>query len=271
MAKVRINNLVYHYQRKGKGSPLVLLHGFTGSLRSWNELAGELSSQVESVAIDLPGHGQTESSIDPIRYNIEHTAADIISIADDLGLGQFSLLGYSMGGRLALYLAVHFPERIKALIVESASPGIAHEAERIQRRKWDYDLAGHIEKEGIIPFVSWWEQLPLFASQSAVSEQRRANLRQERVKNNAQGLANSLRGMGTGSQSSLWGALPNITIPTLLLCGSFDEKYVQITRDMARIMPNAELVIFQDAGHNIHFEQLEAFKIILSNFLLRME
>jgi 2-succinyl-6-hydroxy-2,4-cyclohexadiene-1-carboxylate synthase len=271
MPKVRINNLVYFFQCMGKGPPLIMLHGFTGSLRSWNSLTGELSSQNKSLAIDLPGHGRTESSINPKQYTMDQTAKDIISIADDLSLGQFSLLGYSMGGRLALYLAVHFPDRIKALILESASPGIADKAERIKRREWDYDLAGRIESEGILSFVNWWEQLPLFASQSAVPEQRRASLRQERLQNNAQGLANSLRGMGTGSQPSLWGALPKLTIPTLLFCGGRDEKYVQINSDMARIMLHAELVIFQDAGHNIHFEQPEAFTTVLSNFLLGMD
>jgi 2-succinyl-6-hydroxy-2,4-cyclohexadiene-1-carboxylate synthase len=271
MARVQINSLKYFFQRKGKGSPLVLLHGFTGSGHSWNDLTEQISPQVESVAIDLPGHGQTESSQNIERYAIERTAEDIIAVADYLDLDNFSILGYSMGGRLGLYLAVYFPNRIKALILESASPGIADMGERKQRRNWDYELAERIEREGINSFVNRWETLPLFASQLAVPDEKKTSLRQERLGNNVLGLSNSLRGMGTGSQPSLWEALPTITIPTLLLCGDLDPKYMKINQDMAKMMPNAELAIFQDAGHNIHLEQTEAFSAVLSNFLLRID
>ncbi|MFN2173691.1 MAG: 2-succinyl-6-hydroxy-2,4-cyclohexadiene-1-carboxylate synthase [Candidatus Promineifilaceae bacterium] len=270
MARITINNLEYNFHRQGKGSPLVLLHGFTGCGQSWKNLDDSISSQVRCITLDLPGHGQTESSSKPERYAIERTAEDVIALADELDLERFSLLGYSMGGRLALYLAIHYPERINALILESASPGIADLDERKKRQEWDYALAERIESEGIRSFVDWWEKLPLFASQTAVLEERRARLRQERLNNNISGLANSLRGMGTGSQPSLWSKLPDLELPTMLLCGELEEKYVRINREMAKAIPNSKLVIFQDAGHNIHFEQPEAFAETLSHYLRRI-
>jgi 2-succinyl-6-hydroxy-2,4-cyclohexadiene-1-carboxylate synthase len=271
MTKIPIKNLGYNYCRIGKGLPLILLHGFTGSCHSWNEFAGFFCSQIESVAIDLPGHGQTESFKNPERYKIEHTAEDIIAIADHLDLEHFSLMGYSMGGRLALFLAVNYPERINALILESTSPGIADPTKRRQRQEWDYAVADRIEREGITSFVDWWEQLPLFATQAVIPEARRANLRQERLNNNVMGLANSLRSMGTGSQPSLWDALNDLKIPTLLICGELDEKFVAVNHGMANIIPRAKLVIVGGTGHNIHFENPEGFASVLVNFCTRID
>ena len=172
-----------------------------------------------------------------------------------------------MGGRLALYLALSYPERIEALILESASPGIANASERTLRREWDYAVAEQIERDGIRAFVDHWEQLPLFASQTAVPQPKRARLRAQRLQNNAPGLANSLRGMGTGSQPSLWPALPTLTTPTLLLCGELDDKYVYTNQRMAQIMPNVELIVVPNAGHNIHFEKPDFFTSAVINFL----
>lgn len=269
MAKIIANNLKYHFLRRGAGQPLVMLHGFSGSSESWSDLVPTLSSQIDVVAIDLLGHGKTEIPQSPDRYAIDHAAEDIITITDQLGLEQFWLLGYSMGGRLALYLALHYPEKIKALVLESASPGIASKGERRQRVEWDYDLAGSIEQEGIRSFVDRWEGLPLFASQAAVPEYRRLSLREQRLQNSALGLANSLRGMGTGSQPSLWPLLPDLKLPTLLLGGELDEKYIRTNQEMARLMPDAELVVVQNAGHNVHFERPELFAAAVSNFLLQ--
>lgn len=269
MAIIFADNLAYHYFRCGSGQPLLLLHGFSGSSQSWIDLANDLSTQREVIAIDLLGHGKSESPQTPDRYAIDRAAENIITIANQLDLKRFELLGYSMGGRLALYLSLHYPEKIKALVLESASPGIASKAERAQRLQWDYSLADSIEQEGIRSFVDYWERLPLFASQTAIPENRRTKLREQRLQNNALGLANSLRGMGTGSQPSLWAHLPELTIPTLLLCGELDEKYIQINQEMAGSLPNAELVVVPNAGHNVHLERPEIYAAVVSNFLLQ--
>jgi 2-succinyl-6-hydroxy-2,4-cyclohexadiene-1-carboxylate synthase len=269
MPKIRVDDVHYYYRRRGIGPPLVLLHGFSGSSISWATLTDTLAKRMDIIAIDLLGHGHTGSPQSADRYAIEYAAQDITAIVDYLGFDRFSLLGYSMGGRLALYLAHRFPELIKVLILESASPGIADAAERKLRRQQDYALAASIERDGVSTFVDRWEQLPLFASQSSVSRQRKTELREQRLQNNALGLANSLRGMGTGSQPSLWSSLPAVTIPTLLLCGDLDKKYVRIGRQIAAIS-NSELEVFGHAGHNIHFERPSEFSAVVSSFLERL-
>jgi 2-succinyl-6-hydroxy-2,4-cyclohexadiene-1-carboxylate synthase len=270
MAIIFANNLTYHLFRRGSGQPLLLLHGFSGSSESWINFAIDLSTQREVIAIDLLGHGKSEKPQTPDRYAIDRAADDIITITKQLGLARFGLLGYSMGGRLALYLSLNYPEKIKALVLESASPGIASKVERDQRLEWDYNLADSIEQEGIRKFVDYWEQIPLFASQMAVPEYRRIKLREQRLQNNTVGLANSLRGMGTGSQPSLWALLPGLAIPTLLISGELDKKYVQINQEMARSMPKAEHLVVQNAGHNVHFEKPKIFTEIVSNFLFQI-
>lgn len=267
MPTIRVNDVNYTYRRWGNGPPLILLHGFTGSSKSWATLADTLTPRMDVIAIDLLGHGHTESPQSPERYTIAHVARDVAAIVDQLGIGRFSLLGYSMGGRLALFLAHRFPEMIKALILESTSPGIADAGERKVRRQQDYALAESIECDGVSKFVDRWERLPLFASQSIIPRQRRAELREQRERNNSLGLANSLRGMGAGKQPSLWSSLATITIPTMVLCGDLDEKYVRIGSQIAGSLSNCRLEVMHNAGHNIHFEQPERFSAIVSDFL----
>jgi 2-succinyl-6-hydroxy-2,4-cyclohexadiene-1-carboxylate synthase len=267
MPEIAINGVTYHYRRQGAGPALLLLHGFTGSSESWSATAGALAESHDVVSVDLPGHGKTESPASAVRYAIEPAARDIVTLADILGFERFSLLGYSMGGRLALYLAHRYPKFIGDLILESASPGIAGAADREQRRRRDEELANEIERDGIAHFVDRWERLPLFASQSAVAQSSRAALRRQRLQNDPAGLANSLRGMGTGSQPSLWSELPAMTTRSCLLCGELDSKYVEIAREMARLMPDSMLEIVPGSGHNIHFERPSYFTTAVSGFL----
>src|SRR5581483_1844933 len=149
-----------------KQIPLVLLHGFTGSASGWGALLDKLAvAGFHVIAIDMLGHGQSDVPADPSRYSIEHCQADITGILQQLDIqpGEAILLGYSMGGRIALYSA--FSGYFRALILESASPGIADPSEREQRRLSDIALADRIERDGITSFVHYWENLPLFASQ----------------------------------------------------------------------------------------------------------
>lgn len=269
MPAIRINDVSYYYRRKGAGPPLLLLHGFTGSSLSWHAIAEDLFLHYDVLSIDLLGHGKSDCPQLPDRYSIQHAARDILTIIERLDLKTINLLGYSMGGRLALYLAQQYPQTIKALLLESASPGIAAVRDRELRQQWDHALADSIERDGVRDFVDRWQELPLFASQATVPVQRQAALREQRLQNSALGLANSLRGMGTGSQPSLWDTLAANSIPTLLLCGSIDEKYVQINGQMDRLMPHSELRLITGAGHNIHFEQPDEFATAVSNFLKR--
>lgn len=276
MAKININGVTYSYEMAGQGDPLLLLHGFTGSGENWADHVPALAQHYRVITLDIIGHGLTDSPADPARYNMERVAEDVTAVLHQSSIVNcqspiVNLLGYSMGGRLALYLATHYPHLFRALILESASPGLATEPERAARRARDNDLASRIEDEGMAAFVDYWESLPLWASQQQLAPENRAALRAQRLNNNPTGLANSLRGMGTGAQPSLWPHLPALTLPTLLLAGELDEKFVGINRRMRDLLLNSQSEIMAGAGHTVHLERPLAFQQGVFTFLAGLE
>lgn len=254
----------YNVAVHGNGDQLLLLHGFSGAASTWASIIEELADDFRLVALNLLGHGASDAPPELPIYRIESVAADIIDLLDQLGLEQPNLLGYSMGGRLALFLALRYPTWIRSLILESASPGLADERARAQRRQHDNELANKIEARGIPWFVDYWERLPLWASQS---DQHIEGQRSQRLANNPLGLANCLRAMGTGAQPNLWRALPSLALPTCLIVGERDAKFRQINQAMRAAMPNARLSIIPAAGHNTHLENPAAFCRELRSFI----
>ncbi|MDQ2884737.1 MAG: 2-succinyl-6-hydroxy-2,4-cyclohexadiene-1-carboxylate synthase [Chloroflexota bacterium] len=246
---------------------LVLLQGFTGSARNWESLFADLALPGwRVVALDMLGHGRSSVPDDAARYGMEHCQEDILAVLQELGVqaGEAVLLGYSMGGRIALYTA--FSRFFRALILESASPGIADVREREQRRSSDNALAAFIEQEGVAPFVERWEKLPLFASQSNLPIAQQEALHRQRLQNQAAGLANSLRGVGTGAQPALSAQLSTLDLPVLLIAGELDAKFCHIARQMARDLPHATLHIVAGAGHTVHLEQPAVFAQLVTQF-----
>lgn len=271
MPELSLHGVEYYYERAGSGEPLLLLHGFTGSSGGWRGVLPQLAARCETITVDLLGHGRTAVPLQPERYTMPHAAADLCLLLDKLEVDRAHLLGYSMGGRLALYLAHAQPERWRSLILESASPGLANAEARAARRAADERLAARILAEGLQPFVEAWEKLPLFASQERLGRSARRMLRAQRLQNTPLGLANSLRGMGTGSQPSLWENLDKLALPVLLLAGELDEKFVAINQQMAGLIPGAALHIIWRAGHTIHLEQPQAFATAVTRFLAGLE
>jgi len=247
--------------------PLVLLHGFTGSSSSWAAHVVAFSADQPVITIDLLGHGQTATPDDPARYRMERSAADLAALLTTIALGPINLLGYSMGGRLALYFAIHYPYLVQRLILESASPGLPDVTSQQERIHSDEQLANDIETQSIAAFVERWEALPLFATQQALPAATQSALHEQRLRNRPQGLANSLRGMGTGAQPSLWEQLPALSAPTLLLAGALDQKFRVIAEQMATYLPQATVAIIPEAGHTIHLEQPQTFQRAVINFL----
>lgn len=269
MTRLVINGQQLNVEIEGAGSPLVLLHGFTGSAANWRERVGVYASRFQTFAVDLLGHGRSDSPADPARYRMEPCLQDLLALFDQLELAHINLLGYSMGGRVALHFAAAYPERVNALVLESASPGLATAAERAARLQSDEALADFIEREGLAAFVERWEQLPLFASQARLPEAVQAQLHAQRLQNHPRGLAHSLRGLGTGVQSPLWDRLASLPVPALLIAGELDPKFTAIARSMAQTLPSAQLVVVPEAGHTVHLEQPLAFDQAVLNFLIQ--
>ncbi len=244
-----------------------MLHGFSGDSSSWDEVARRLPGGFQFLALDILGHGQSDSPPDAASYRMEAVAADIIDLLDKSTSVPAHLLGYSMGGRLALFLALRYRSRFQSLTLESASPGLPDEESRAERRRQDEKLASAIENNGIERFVNYWERLPLWGSQSRLSNEILAAQRRQRLRNSPMGLANSLRGLGAGAQPSLWPELPGLNLPTLLCVGELDPKFRRINGEMLGLIPAAEMAVFESAGHNIHLEDPTAFCDRLRSFL----
>jgi 2-succinyl-6-hydroxy-2,4-cyclohexadiene-1-carboxylate synthase len=260
--------LAYLYHRAPAKRPtLLLLHGFTGNALGWGEHLEVLARNYGVVAPDAPGHGRSPSANDPVSYSFENTTAALKNLLDNLDLPQVIVLGYSMGGRMALHFALHHPARVADLILESASPGIEDEHERKLRHESDEILATLIEQDGIEKFVEHWENIPLFASQKQLPPEKQAQLHAQRLQNNPQGLANSLRGAGAGVMPPLWDRLGELKMPTLLIAGELDSKYVELSQRIHSLVAGSRLEIVAGAGHTVHLEKPEFFSRIVLNFL----
>jgi 2-succinyl-6-hydroxy-2,4-cyclohexadiene-1-carboxylate synthase len=243
----------------------VLLHGFTGSATSWEGrlVDGLAGAGLAPVLVDLPGHGADIGATAPDGFTLR-AALERIGAA---GRWPADLIGYSMGGRLALHFAAAHPDRVRRLVLESASPGLATESECTGRRIADELLAARIEAEGIEWFVEHWESQPMFAGRQRLDPDRVLRHRGLRLRNDARSLAAALRGLGTGALPSLWDDLERIAQPTLLVVGELDEKFVRIAERMARAMPRARVAVIPGAGHSVHLEAPAAWLEAVVGFL----
>jgi 2-succinyl-6-hydroxy-2,4-cyclohexadiene-1-carboxylate synthase len=214
-----------------------------------------LAKLASTLAVDLPGHGAERGPSDPTHYRMERVVDHLVRVLDREGVDRADWVGYSMGGRVALGAAVLRPERVRRLVLESASPGLEGEAQRARRRGEDESLARRLEAGGIERFVDFWMARPLFASQAALPGAVREAARRRRLANDPRLLAAVLRGLGTGSQPSFWDRLPEIRAPTLLLTGALDPRFGETARRMARGIPGALHRVVPGAGHAIHLER----------------
>lgn len=259
--------LRYRVRMAGAGEPMLLLHGFTGSGRVWETVSAALSERYRVICPDLLGHGETDAPDDAGLYRLEACASDLVQIARTLGHARFGVLGYSMGGRLALVCAIHQPDAVTWLGLESASPGLMSEEERAARRESDNLLAERLRTGGVDAFVAEWERMALFEGVRRLPEERQAWLRDIRTRQRAEGLVNSLIGMGTGAQASYWAQLGEVMTPTFILTGERDVKFTRIGAEMAVGMQNAVHVLMQGAGHTVHLEQPDGWLAALGEFL----
>jgi 2-succinyl-6-hydroxy-2,4-cyclohexadiene-1-carboxylate synthase len=241
--------------------PVILfLHGFLGSGEDFADIVPQFD-RFQSLCIDLPGHGKTQVTGD---YSLSSTAQAIVELLDRLNISQAILIGYSLGGRLALSLALQFPDRFPKTILESASPGLKTEAERAIRTEQDNQLADRLESD-FPKFLTQWYDQPLF--RSLKQHPNFATMYQQRLENNPSELAKSLRNLSTGRQPNYWSELERYEQPLLLMVGERDRKFVSINQEMTARCQTAQLEILVNTGHNLHLENPQAFTMHISQFL----
>ena len=237
---------------------ILFLHGFMGSSTDWLPTAERLSEFFRSILVDLPGHGRTPLPSNPLSLQMKDVVQALDVLLDHLRVERCILVGYSMGGRIALHYALQHPERCMRLILESASPGLRTPSEREARRASDHRLAAQLERMDFAEFLAKWYSQPTFASLKHQPGLLRP-LIARRLENDASMLAHVLRTLGTGCQESLWERLSSIEMPVLALAGMFDAKYVAIAREMAGCSPRIRAHVVPGAGHIVHLEKAEEF------------
>lgn len=259
-------SLMLHYETHGSPEQptLCFLHGFMGSSDDWAALVDALSEDYFCLTVDLPGHGDSRT-VPEHFYTMEGTAQAVVDVFDDAEVDRCTLIGYSMGGRVALYLSLVLQPPVERLVLESASPGLRSEEEQRERRQVDHERAERIE-EDLDGFLEHWYRQPLFASleEHDLVDDMVATRRQ----NDPSELARALRGLSPGRQPSLWNRLPDLEIPALLLTGALDSKYEAVTAQAAARMDTARRRVIPRAGHNVHAERPEAFEDALRQFLV---
>ena len=253
------------YFDAGQGPPVTLLHGFTQSANSWREVIGQMPDRWRWIAPDLRGHGQTQ--LGPgASCSMDACASDLDQLWEALGVERTHLVGYSMGGRLALHVAARRPERLLSLLTIGAHAGLDEDA-REGRRRGDEALAARIEADGIEAFVDYWQSLPLFAGLKRRGPAYVAQVRADRMQNHVTGLACSLRGMGAGVMEPLWGELASLPFPCTFVAGQLDHGYVASARRLAATVPHGRVEIVLRAGHAVHQERPDAFARVLAGHL----
>jgi 2-succinyl-6-hydroxy-2,4-cyclohexadiene-1-carboxylate synthase len=241
----------------GSGPAIVLLHGFTGSAAGWGAFGERLRERLTTVAVDIAGHGRSDKPQEVDHYRMPRVVADIVTAVRMAGFERCAWLGYSMGGRTALQIAAASPGAVERLMLIGASAGIADAEGRAARVADDERLAQRILDGGVPAFVEYWESIPLFASQRRLPEETRAAIRAGRLGCDPTGLANSLRGMGTGAQQPLHGRLGQLAIPVLAMAGELDTRYTELARELAAAVPCGQSAVVPNAGHAAHIENPE--------------
>lgn len=240
---------------------LLALHGYTETDLSWQDVLGPLPGGLRCDL--LPGHGWKPC---PTGASL---ATLLPQIARSLPADGCDLLGYSMGGRISLQLALEHPDRVRRLILVSCHAGIRDDRKRALRRLRDEHLAQMLEEDGIGPFVSWWQNNPALKPAQPVARADLEHVRSIRLNQDPIGLAGALRCLGAGAFDDLWPRLGSLTMPTLLLAGAADAAYCDQMREMSRLIPRAEFSTIDEAGHAAHREQPAHLMALVRGFLAR--
>lgn len=254
----------WHWREFGfaSGVPVLFLHGFMGSGGDWGLIARKFGNKISGIAPDLPGHGETSTDLSRLTFD---------SFADGLKNfveGQFArkplCIGYSLGGRVALYTACRHPNLFSGLLLESANPGIEDPIERAKRLELDRERAGVLSSEdGLEKLLRTWYAKPPFTSLATRPDLVETLVEEKRAANDPKSLSEVLITLSVGVQTPLWDLLPSLALPVVFVTGERDEAYTELATKAKAIMPNAELIVVPDAGHIVHLENFSDFTAAL--------
>lgn len=246
------------------GEPILLLHGFSQDMCTWLPVVERFPTDITSVLVDLPGHGQSDKPRDVAPYRIDRLVEGLEVLRAELGHERWHVVGYSMGGRIALAYATHHPRRVASLVLESASFGPRDAEARNRALRADDVLVERLRHSSAREFAEWWAQTPVLADQAGLPEGSRALEAEMRVANDPQALASVVLGAGQGQMADLFGAAGTLPMPLMYVVGNRDSKYSAIAQEAhdawgldVRTLPT---------GHNVHLEQPQEYAALLLRF-----
>lgn len=251
------------------GTPVLLLHGFLGCADDWSQVIATLGDTHRCVAFDLPGHGATPEPVPAGSDSFERTVDGLADRMSDLGFDTFHVLGYSMGGRLALGLVCRHPGRIGKAVVVGGSAGLEDQSARAERLARDRERAGKLETGDLAAFLRDWYAQPLF--RDLARHESFASVLERRLRGERPGLAAALRGLSPGVQPPLHRCLAQTTVPLLLVAGGADQKYVASNRALAETSPLVRALEISGAGHSVHLERPDELARIVARFFVERE
>lgn len=240
-------------ETSGHGPALCFVHGFTQTRASWQPVISHLSHSYSCTAVDAPGHGESVNGC----LTLTECGNEIAAV-----MTPGTLIGYSMGARMALHAALQHPEKVRRLVLISGTAGIDDVEERTLRVCNDEKLAEHIRDVGLATFIDEWLGNPMFSG----LDREKAQIN-ERLRNTPEGLADSLRFAGTGTQDPLWDRLAELSIPVLIITGAEDKKFADLGMRLHQGIATSTLKVVNGAGHTVHLEQTEQCVEILQSWL----
>lgn len=257
-----------HLTAGGKeNSPIIFLHGFLGCREDWLECAQVLSDSHYLVMPDLPGCGKNTHRTLEERLDFDLISTELAAFVKKHDLGEYNLLGYSMGGRIALHATLHNFVTPKALIIESGSAGIEDKNERSKRVSVDTQRAQDIEAGGLEKFLRSWYQAELFGNIASRPEEFQPLLKLRLDSNSEQWAAKVIRDLSPGSMPSLWKELHKLQVPTLVIAGERDSAYQKVCQRIAELVPNGRFKSIENAAHSPHRENVAQYTQVLLEFL----
>jgi 2-succinyl-6-hydroxy-2,4-cyclohexadiene-1-carboxylate synthase len=263
---INIQRDEYHLMGERHNPPVVFLHGFMGAGADWLQIAEVWANQFFCIMPDLPGHGNYTHLPISQPLDFDFVVKDLELFLKQLKLDRVSLVGYSLGGRIALYAAMKFPEKISALVLESCHAGLADEQTRRDRAEADDKRAETLLVQGIETFVDQWYELDLFGTLKS-QPPLLAEIKEKRKKNDPGWMAKIIKELSPGRQPPLWEKLGSLPLPVLLIAGGLDSKYTELAIRMGRQLPNAMVEIIPNVGHNVHLENPGRFGEVVTVFL----
>lgn len=261
---ISVSGFHFHLEVRGSGKPIVCLHGFAEDLSTWGSITLD---KYQMVLIDLPGHGQSDKPEMMEQYRLPIVIDHLHALIRYLDLQAYTLMGYSMGGRIALSYTLAYPNEVDRLILESSSYGECGILSRYKRRRNDAELARKIQENGIEWFERFWAEQSIFQTQSTLPPQIRQKIKERRLQNETHALANTLLANGQGTFPCLKRRMDHIKVPILYICGEKDHKYRKIGSAMQCRNKNTVTSIITSAGHNTHIERPELFTEAVTRFL----